>query len=61
MNAAGLIAANDLRRAVRNRSALVLAVATPLLMAALIGLAFGGGFSFDADIALVDADRSPVS
>ena len=36
-------------------------IAAPLLMAAIIGFAFGGGFSFSARIGLADADRSEVT
>lgn len=55
------VAAIDLRRKVRDRTALLMGIVTPLVMAAVIGLAFGGGFSFDATIAVVDADGSETS
>ncbi len=61
VQSAWVIAGNDLRRRLRNRTAILMGVVTPLVMAALIGVAFGGGFSFSARIALVDLDRSAIS
>jgi len=59
--AALLIAGNDLRLRVRNRTALLMGIVTPLVLAGLIGAAFGGGIRFEATIGLVDEDRSAVS
>jgi len=56
-----VIGGNDLRRKLRDRTALLLGIVTPLLMAAVIGLAFGGGISFAATIAVVDTDGSTIS
>jgi ABC-2 type transport system permease protein len=56
-----VVGANDLRRKLRDRTALLLGIVTPLLMAAVIGLAFGGGISFAATIAVVDGDGSAIS
>ncbi len=61
LTSAWIIARNDLRRRLRDRTAILMGVVTPLLMAALIGVAFGGGFSFSARIALVDLDGSAIS
>ena len=58
---AGTVAAFDLRRKVRDRTAILMGIVTPLVMAAVIGLAFGGGFTFDATIAVVDLDGSATS
>lgn len=57
-----LVAGLDLRRRVRNRSFLVIAVAGPLALAVIISTAFGniqGGV--DATVAVVDEDGSPVA
>lgn len=58
---AALIAANDLRIRLRDRTAIIMGVVTPLVLAGLIGLTFGGGISFSATIAVVDADGSALS
>jgi ABC-2 type transport system permease protein len=56
-----LVAAKDLRQRLRDRSALVIAFVAPFLLAAIIGLAFGGDDSFSATYAVADADRGPVA
>ena len=58
-----LIAAKDLRQRFRDRSGLVIAFVAPFLLAAIIGLAFGGGdgFSFSATYAVVDDDHGPLA
>jgi ABC-2 type transport system permease protein len=58
-----LIAAKDLRQRVRDRSGLVIAFVAPFLLAAIIGLAFGGGdgFGFTATYAVADDDRGPLA
>lgn len=61
LRSAALIAGNDLRRRSRDRSVYILGIAAPILMASIIGAAFGGGFAVDAHIALVDADRSGLT
>jgi ABC-2 type transport system permease protein len=58
---AGVVARNDLRRRLRNRTFLVYAVAGPLLLATIITLAFGSGDEFDATIGVVDDDGSPMA
>lgn len=60
LRTAVVIARNDMRRRLRDRTAILMGVVTPLVMAALIGLAFGGS-GFSARIAVVDADGSEMS
>jgi len=55
------VAGGDLRRRVRNRSFLIQALVGPVVIAAIISLAFGGAGSFDATIGIVDADGSPMA
>jgi ABC-2 type transport system permease protein len=56
-----LVAGKDLRERLRDRSALVIAFVAPFALAAIIGLAFGGDFAFQASYAVADADRGPVA
>jgi ABC-2 type transport system permease protein len=56
-----LVAAKDLRQRLRDRSALVIAFVAPFVLAAIIGLAFGGDSAFRATYAVADADRGPVA
>ena len=56
-----LVAGKDLRQRLRDRSALVIAFIAPFVLAAIIGLAFGGGDAFRASYAVADADRGPVA
>jgi ABC-2 type transport system permease protein len=56
-----LVAAKDLRQRLRDRSALVIAFIAPFVLAAIIGLAFGGDSAFRATYAVADADRGPVA
>ena len=56
-----LVAGKDLRQRLRDRSALVIAFVAPFVLAAIIGLAFGGDFAFKATYAVADADRGPVA
>lgn len=56
-----LIAGNDLRRRIRDRSLLIQGVIAPIALGVIVGLAFGGGFSFSATIGVADADGSSVS
>jgi ABC-2 type transport system permease protein len=56
-----VIAGNDLRRRIRDRSFLVQGLVAPIAFAAIIGLAFGGGFDFKATIGIADADGSALS
>ncbi len=56
-----LIAGNDLRRRMRNRSFIVQAIVGPLLLALVISAAFSGGFGFEVKIGVVDEDGSELS
>ena len=56
-----LVAGKDLRQRLRDRSALVIAFIAPFVLAAIIGLAFGGDAAFRASYAVADADRGPVA
>src|SRR5918995_1043625 len=56
-----LVAGKDLRQRLRDRSALVIAFIAPSVLAAIIGLAFGGDAAFRATYAVADADRGPVA
>ncbi len=56
-----LIAANGLRRSVRDRSILIQAIAAPILIALVVGAAFGSGFSLDVTVGIRDADGSDIS
>src|SRR5918999_532309 len=56
-----LVAGKDLRQRLRDRSALVIAFVAPFVLASIIGLAFGGDFTFKATYAVADADRGPVA
>ena len=58
--AAVLIGGNDLRRRLRNRSFLILAIAGPLVIATIISLAFGSDDGFEATFGIVDADGSDL-
>jgi len=58
--AAAVIGGNDLRRRLRNRSFLILAIAGPLVIATIISLAFGSDDGFDATFGIVDADGSDL-
>jgi ABC-2 type transport system permease protein len=56
-----LVAGKDLRQRLRDRSALVIAFVAPFVLASIIGLAFGGDYSFKATYAVADADKGPVA
>jgi len=56
-----VIAGNDLRRRMRDRTFYIQGIVAPLAMATIIGLAFGGGFSFKATIGVADGDGSDMS
>ena len=56
-----VLAAADLRRRLRDRSALVQGVLAPVGLALIVGLAFGGGGSFEATIGVADGDGSATS
>jgi ABC-2 type transport system permease protein len=61
LRAALLVAANDLRRRVRNRSFIIQAVVGPVALATVISAAFSGGFGFDVEIGIVNEDRSELA
>jgi linearmycin/streptolysin S transport system permease protein len=61
LRAALLIAGTDLTRRLRNRSFVIQAVVGPIVLAAIISLAFGGGGLVDTTIGVVDADGSDAS
>jgi len=61
LNPALLVAATDLRRRFRDRSIIIFGVVAPIVLAAIIGLAFGDGDDFEVRIGLVDEDRSTLS
>lgn len=55
------IAAKDLRQRLRDRSAIVLGVVAPVLIAALMSFAFRGAENFHFTMGFVDADGGPVA
>ena len=63
MRAALLIAGKDLRQRLRDRSALLVALVVPLVLASIFGLVFhnvtGGGVTFT--LGLLDQDRGPAA
>ena len=61
MGAVLAIALKDLRQRLRDRSAIVLGVVAPLVVAGLISVAFGPAGSLHADVAVVDLDKGPVA
>src|SRR6476661_8697439 len=61
MNAALLIARKDLRQRLRDRSAIILGFVAPVVIAALMSVAFKGTESFHTTIDVVDQDHSPLS
>jgi ABC-2 type transport system permease protein len=61
MSAAPLICATELRRRLRNRSAIFTAFVGPLVLAVVFGLLLGGTTSFSVTIGVADADGSAIS
>lgn len=61
MRAALVIADKDLRQRFRDRSAIVIAVVAPIVVAALMSLAFRGTESFRFTMGVVNSDRGPVA
>lgn len=55
------VAATEIRRRIRNRSALLTAVVAPLAMAVVFGLLLGGADSLRITIGVVDADGSELT
>jgi ABC-2 type transport system permease protein len=56
-----LIAAKDIRQRLRDRSAVVVGLVAPLVVALVMSLAFGGAENFHYTLALSDADQGPVT
>lgn len=56
-----VIARADLRRRIRNRSAIITAFVAPLALAVVFSLLVGGGGGPDLRIGVLDLDRSPAS
>lgn len=61
MRAAFVIARKDLRQRFRDRSAIVLGVVAPVVIAALMSLAFRGVESFGFTMGVVNLDRGPLA
>lgn len=62
MGAALVVAGKDLRRRLRDRTAYIVGVVAPLVLAGLISVAFGGsGFAFSATFAVVDQDGGQLA
>ncbi len=59
--AARVVAQLQLRRRLRDRSALIQGVLAPILLAVIIAAAFGGGGSFSVTIGVADLDGGAVS
>jgi len=56
-----LIAAKDLRQRLRDRSAIVIGIVAPLVIAGLMAMAFKGTESFHFKLALVEGDNGPAA
>lgn len=56
-----LIAGKDLRQRLRDRSAIIIGLVAPLVIAALMSVAFKGADTFHYTLGVVDADQGPVS
>lgn len=61
MRAAFVIARKDLRQRVRDRSAIIIVVVAPVIIAALMSFAFRGAENFSFTMGLVNLDRGPVA
>ena len=62
MGAALVVAGKDLRQRLRDRTAYIVGVIAPLVLAGLISLAFGrSGFDFSATFAVVDQDGGQLA
>lgn len=55
------IAAKDLRQRFRDRSAIVLGFVAPVVIAALMSVAFGGTENYHLDVVVVDHDRGALA
>ena len=56
-----VIAERDLRQRIRDRSAIILGVVAPLVIAALMSLAFRGAESIHLNLGVVDDDHGPAA
>ena len=56
-----LIARLGVRRSLRDRSILIMALVAPIAIAVVVGAAFGGGASVSATIGVANEDRSDIS
>jgi ABC-2 type transport system permease protein len=61
VRAAFVIAGKDLRQRFRDRSAFVIAVVAPVVIAALMSLAFRGVETFHFTLGVVNLDRGPIA
>lgn len=62
MGPALVVAGKDLRQRLRDRTAYIVGIAAPLVLAGLISLAFGrSGFQFEATFAVVDQDGGQLA
>lgn len=61
MNAAVVIARKDLRQRYRDRSAIVIGIIAPLLVAGIMATAFKGSSVFSFTLGVANADRGPVA
>jgi ABC-2 type transport system permease protein len=61
LRAALLVAGNDLRRRIRNRSFIIQALIGPVALASVISAAFSGGFGFEVEIGIVNQDTSQLA
>ena len=61
MRVAFVIAGKDLRQRFRDRSAFVIAVVAPVVIAALMSLAFRGVENFGFTLGVVDSDHGPIA
>ena len=61
MSAVWTIARKDLRQRFRDRSAIVLGFVAPVVIAALMSLAFQGTSNFHFDVVVVNHDHGPVA
>ncbi len=56
-----MIAGKDLRQRLRDRSAIVVGLIAPLVIAALMSIAFKGADTFHYNLGVVDADHGPAA
>ena len=59
--AVGFLARAELRRRLRDRSLVIQGVLAPLLLAAIVSAAFGGGSSFSLTLGVVDDSRRGIT